>query len=198
MQNKSLFFFASSKLTTSDPFVMSPIRHIVFAPKVRFLGQENGVFCVGKQCFPRRKTLFSPKENTFELPTPMPATFQRISPNIAPFLTISCCILPFLSVYLPPATHLPPPRNAHKHGTFHALVAEWQMKHENARARENGCRCGIENDSLASIVRRRYFFLGLRRAQPSSLKSGTSPLKSTRLGFINERQSSFLWNLWDS
>ena len=39
-------------------------------------------------------------------------------------------------IYLPPATHLPPPRNAFIQGTFDALVAEWQMKCENARARE--------------------------------------------------------------
>ena len=129
MQNNSLFFFASSKLTTSDPFVMSPIRHIVFAPKVRFLGQENGVFCVGKQCFPRRKTVFSPKENTFELPPPMPATiFSKLSRSknesnslkideiITLFWPISCRVLPFFSIYLPPATHLPPPRNTYKQG----------------------------------------------------------------------------------
>ena len=35
---------APSLRMASSPFVMSLILHIVFASKVRFLGQENGIF----------------------------------------------------------------------------------------------------------------------------------------------------------
>lgn len=49
----------------------------------------------------------------------------------------------------------------------------------------------ITNQMLGLIPYRSlvYFFFGRRRAQPSSLKSGSSPRKRIESGFISDRQS---------
>ena len=78
--------------------------------------------------------MFSTKENTFGLPTPMPATvFSKLSRSknesnslkideiITLFWPVFCCVLPFFCIYLPPATYLPPPRNADIQG----ILEDW-------------------------------------------------------------------------